>query len=86
MLLQELHEARRQLGPVRAGVEVVQDVVAVIECHAIVAAGHAIVGHAVRAAWALRVDEHVLAPAPSSTKINNKAPPCKTHPCPCRPK
>ena len=48
------------MGP---GVQVMLDVVAIVEGDGIVAAGNAVVRHAIGAARGFRVDKHVLAPA-----------------------
>ena len=63
VLVQALHELHWQLGPVCHRVEVVLNVIAIVECGAVVASRDAVVGHAVGAPGVLWVDEHVLAPA-----------------------
>lgn len=69
MLLQELYESRGQLRPMCLRIEVVQDVVAIVEGHTVVAGGQAVVRHPKRAPRALWVDEHVLAPADNTCAV-----------------
>ena len=72
MLFQTVKEALWQIRPVRLGVEVVLNVVAIVKCDGIVSTGHAIICDGIGTARTFWIDEDVLTPAQEETLVLNQ--------------